>query len=75
MSKHILVVEDDDGVRGALQRWLISDGFRVTAVAEGMQVGEVLEAECIDLIVMDICLPDTDGLRLTTEIRARHASC
>ena len=72
MSKHILVVEDDDGVRGALQRWLISDGFRVTAVAEGMQVGEVLEAECIDLIVMDICLPDTDGLRLTTEIRARH---
>ncbi len=71
MVKHILVVEDDDGVRVALQRWLTSDGFQVTAVGEGRQVGEILERMSIDLVVMDICLPDTDGLRLTTQIREK----
>jgi two-component system, OmpR family, response regulator len=72
MSKHILIVEDDDDVRGALQKSLSSDGFRVTTVGEGKQVSKVLETERIDLIVMDICLPDTDGLRLTTEVRENY---
>src|SRR5579872_3347527 len=72
MAKHILVIEDDDGVRVVLQRWLASDGFRVTAIGEGKLVNEILETERIDLVLMDICLPDTDGLRLTTEIREKH---
>lgn len=72
MVKHILVVEDDDGVRIALQRWLISDGFQVTAVGEGKQVEKILEREYIDLVILDISLPDTDGLRLTTEIRQKY---
>ncbi|HEY4075908.1 MAG TPA: response regulator transcription factor [Rhizomicrobium sp.] len=72
MSKHILVVEDDDGVRSALQRWLTSDGFRVTAVGDGRRVAELLSSEDIDLVIVDICLPDTDGLRLTTQMREDH---
>jgi DNA-binding response OmpR family regulator len=67
-----LIVEYDDDVRGALQRWLASDGFRVTTVGEGKRVSKVLETEHIDLIVMDTCLPDTDGLRLTTEVRKNY---
>ena len=72
MSKHILIVEGDDHVRCSLQKWLMGHGFLVAAVSEGRRVGKILETERIDLIVMDISLPDTDGLRLITEVRENH---
>jgi two-component system, OmpR family, response regulator len=72
MSQHILIVEDDDGVRVALQRWLAADGFQVTTLGDGRRVKELLAQERIDLAIIDICLPDTDGLRLTTEIRKSY---
>jgi two-component system OmpR family response regulator len=72
MSRHILIVEQDDDVRCALQRWLASDGFRITTVDEGKRVIKILETEDVDLIVMDPFLPDTDGLRLATEVRKHY---
>jgi two-component system OmpR family response regulator len=72
MLRHVLVVEDDDGARSALQRWFRLDGFRVTALDRGEGISEVLSAEKIDLVILDIGLPDIDGLTLTRKIREKH---
>jgi two-component system OmpR family response regulator len=72
MSKHILIVEGDDHLRCSLHELLTGHGFLVAGVSEGTPVGKILETERIDLIVMDISLPDTDGLRLITEVRKNH---
>jgi two-component system OmpR family response regulator len=72
MTKHILIIEDDTEVRSTLQRWLSLDGFQVTALSSGARVTEVLSRNEIDLILLDIGLPDIDGLTLTRRIREQH---
>jgi DNA-binding response OmpR family regulator len=74
MTKHILIIEDDTEVRGTLQRWLSLDGFQVTALSSGARVAEILSRNQIDLILLDIGLPDIDGLTLTRRIREQHST-
>lgn len=72
MSKHIVVVEDDDTISMVLRRWFVSDGFQVTQLSDGARIKELLATQPVDLVVMDISLPDTDGFRLITEIRRKY---
>lgn len=72
MSKHILVVEDDDTISMVLRRWFVSDGFQVTQLCDGRRIDELLATQAVDLVVMDISLPDTDGFRLITGIRRKY---
>src|ERR1700760_1869944 len=69
MPKHILVIEDEPEVRGTLERWLSLDGFRVTALPSGARMAEFLSKGGVDLCLLDIGLPDVDGLSLTRRIR------
>ena len=54
---HILVVDDDLGLRELLDRYFAGNGYRVTSVANGRQMREVIANHRIDLIVLDLMLP------------------
>jgi two-component system OmpR family response regulator len=69
MSSHVLVVDDDDAIRDLVTQYLTENDLRVTAVATGSDMTQVLGKEAIDLIVLDLRLPDEDGLHLARKLR------
>ena len=72
-SAHILVVDDDLGLRELLDRYFAGHGYRVTTVPSGRQMREVLANHRVDLIVLDLMLPGDDGLTLCRNLRANQA--
>ena len=69
VNKQLAIVEDDPDVRAVLQRSLSADGYGITALASGAGLEDVLAASHHDLVIMDVGLPDIDGLTLTRRIR------
>ncbi len=69
MSAMILVVEDDPETARSLSRALESGGYRVTIAAIGSEARSLVEHFRPDLIMIDLMLPDTDGLILTTVLK------
>ena len=72
-SAHILVVDDDKEIRTLLERYLVGQGFRVSTAGDGRAMEERLATAKIDLVVLDVMLPDASGLDLCRSIRARQA--
>jgi two-component system OmpR family response regulator len=70
-GQSILVVEDDDELRGVLRRGLREEGFEVAAVATGAELLERVEGSGPDALVIDIGLPDADGRDVCQALRAR----
>lgn len=68
-GKHLLAVDDDAQIRDLLSDYLGQAGFRVTAVGDGESARKALAAGGVDLIILDVVLPDTDGVSLAREIR------
>jgi two-component system phosphate regulon response regulator OmpR len=66
---HILVVDDDERIRGLLQRFLRRHGFWVTAARDAAHARRLLEGLEFDLIVLDVMMPGEDGLSLTRSLR------
>jgi two-component system response regulator RegX3 len=66
---HVLIIEDEDGVRQALERGLTRGGFDTTGVSVG---GEALRVDHHDIALVDLGLPDGDGVELCRELRSRH---
>jgi DNA-binding response OmpR family regulator len=69
MPETILIVEDDPDTARSLSRALESSGYRVTAVETGNEARSIVERLEPDLILLDLMLPDTDGLVLTTALK------
>jgi two-component system response regulator MprA len=65
----ILVVDDDPGVRAALDRALRLDGYEVTSVADGQAALESLALAPPDAMVLDLGLPGMDGLDVCRRMR------
>ncbi|HUE62903.1 MAG TPA: response regulator transcription factor [Rhizomicrobium sp.] len=72
MTKHVTIVEDDPDVRALLSRSLDAEGYRVTALDCGAGIEGVISSGQVDLVILDIGLPDIDGLTITQQIR-RHS--
>jgi diguanylate cyclase (GGDEF)-like protein len=70
-TRHLLIVEDDPEVQYLLSTILAADGREVTAVGTGAEAEAVLAVEPIDLVVLDLILPDMDGRNILTRIRER----
>ena len=68
-SATILVVEDDDEARAALVRELRSRGYRTEEAPSGREALIRWEARRPDLVLLDLGLPDIDGLRIIGQIR------
>lgn len=67
---HVLVVDDDREIRDLISSYLKKNGLRVTTAADGRQMRAFLEADRVDLIVLDLMMPGDDGLVLCRELRA-----
>ena len=72
MTEHILVVEDDRPTRDLIARYLMDNHFRVSTAVTGAQGEGALGAERVDLVVLDLNLPDQDGLMLAKKLLAEH---
>ena len=70
-GQSVLVVEDDDELRGLLVRGLREEGFASEAVASGKELLDRFEMAKPDILVIDIGLPDADGRDLSQALRAR----
>jgi DNA-binding response OmpR family regulator len=71
-SETILIVDDDQGLRDLLQRYLQEDGYQAAAVPDGRAMDEYLLANTPDLIILDLMLPGEDGLTIARRLRTRH---
>jgi len=67
---HVLVVDDDREIRDLVSAYLKKNGLRVTTAADGRQMRAFLEADRVDLVVLDLMMPGDDGLVLCRELRA-----
>jgi len=70
MTKRILVVEDQEDLRGVLRDLLTASGYAVAEAADGREGVAKAKAERPDLILMDIQLPVLDGYDATRQIKA-----
>lgn len=69
-APHILLVDDDPEIRRLTGRFLESQGFRASLAANRRELLERLKVGRIDLVVLDIMLPDGNGLEICRELRA-----
>jgi DNA-binding response OmpR family regulator len=69
LSAHILAVDDDPSVRKMISDYLTDNELRVTALASGREITEVMARETIDLVVLDWRLPGEDGMQIARKLR------
>jgi DNA-binding NtrC family response regulator len=68
--RHILIVDDNGGIRGLLTAALEERGDRVTSAANGTSMRDQLNHERVDVVVLDIRLPGEDGHSLALHAKA-----
>ncbi|WP_417206364.1 response regulator [Antarctobacter sp.] len=66
---HLLIVDDDERIRGLLQKFLIRNGFLVSAARDAAHARRLLSGLDFDMIVLDVMMPGEDGVSLTKGIR------
>lgn len=71
-SAHILIVDDDPRVRDMVSRYLTQEGFRVSAAETGEAMRACMTDSDVELVLLDLVLPDADGLNLVRELREQH---
>ena len=71
MAERILLVDDDPRLAAMVAEYLGAAGYRVSAAASGVAGLERLGAEPYDALVLDLSLPDMDGLEVCRRLRAR----
>lgn len=70
-SPHVLVVDDDVEIGRLLFRYLGSQGLHVSVALNGAELRAATDGDAIDLILLDLGLPDEDGLVLMRDLRSR----
>jgi len=68
----VLIAEDDRAVRHSLERTLRLEGFEVAAARTGIEAVDACAAELPDLLVLDVMMPDMDGLTACRTLRPRY---
>ena len=68
-DSHLLIVDDDERIRTLLQKFLIRNGFLVSAARDSAHARRILSGLDFDLIILDVMMPGEDGISLTKEVR------
>lgn len=71
---HLLIVDDDERIRSLLQKFLMRNGFLVTAARDAEHARRILTGLDFDMIVLDVMMPGEDGLSLCRALRETHAT-
>jgi two-component system phosphate regulon response regulator OmpR len=66
---HLLIVDDDERIRGLLQKFLMRNGFLVSAARDAAHARRLLAGLEFDLVVLDVMMPGEDGVSLTRSLR------
>jgi DNA-binding response OmpR family regulator len=73
MAGSVLLVEDEENLASLVQAYLEREGYSVVAVGSGAEALSALERQPVRLVVLDLSLPDMDGLEVCRQIRARSS--
>jgi DNA-binding response OmpR family regulator len=73
MSGSVLLVEDEENLASLIRAYLEQEGYRVTSVVSGAAALRAIESERVRLVVLDLNLPDIDGLEVCRQIRTRSS--
>ncbi|MCI0472896.1 MAG: response regulator, partial [Ignavibacteria bacterium] len=68
----VLVVEDEDKIAKSIKRGLEQESFIVDIALNGSDGYDLAESEEYDVIILDLMLPDKDGLTISKELRAEN---
>ena len=71
LSTVILIVDDDERLRRTVSRYLKKEGYVVREAGTGEEMRKRFAAEMVDLVILDLMLPDDDGLDLAREVRSQ----
>jgi two-component system, cell cycle response regulator DivK len=71
----IVVAEDFDDTRIMIRQALEMSGYHVLEAANGQEAVEIVQQKCPDLILMDLNMPELDGLNATEQIRKCRTAC
>lgn len=74
MSETVLVVDDEERIRSSLRGILSDEGFRVVDTGDAPNVLKLLEAESPALVLLDVWMPEMDGIELLRRIKAEKPS-
>lgn len=72
-SAHVVIAEDEPFVQQLLAAHIRAAGFRPSPVTTGSELLALLDSSLVDLVLLDLGLPDEDGLVLMRQIRARSS--
>jgi two-component system phosphate regulon response regulator OmpR len=70
-AAHLLIVDDDRRIRELLRRYLASEGYRVTTASNAAEATTAMRSMAFDLIVLDVMMPEENGLDLAASLRKR----
>jgi DNA-binding response OmpR family regulator len=73
MAGSVLLVEDEENLASLVTAYLEQEGYRVVSVGSGAEALRALEREPVRLVVLDLTLPDMDGLDVCRQIRTRSS--
>lgn len=66
---NILVCDDDKEIVDAIDIYLSQEGYHILKAYDGLQAIEIMKKEEVHLILLDIMMPNLDGIRATRKIR------
>jgi DNA-binding response OmpR family regulator len=66
----VLVVDDNDSIRKLITAYLNKDGYHVFVASDGIKALDIIDKEHVDLMIVDIMMPNMDGYTLTKELRS-----
>jgi CheY-like chemotaxis protein len=72
MQKTILLVDDDTAIRNLYQELLTGAGYAVDVAVDGKEGLEKIKASTYDLILLDIMMPQIDGIGVLDEIKSKN---
>jgi two-component system, OmpR family, alkaline phosphatase synthesis response regulator PhoP len=73
VAGRVLLVEDEESLASLVQAYLVQEGFTVAAVTTGEAALEEMEREPARIVVLDLNLPDLDGLEVCRRLRTRSS--
>lgn len=71
MSKHVLTVDDEAGIRRLVQLNLERAGYRVSTAIDGVDGLDKVAAELPDLVILDITMPRMDGFEFLRQLKSK----
>jgi len=70
MAKKIVIIEDEPDIIGLVTHYLEKEGYRVTAIRDGAKGLQQVKTDPPDLLILDIMLPEIDGLEICRRVRS-----